>query len=88
MKNVGGVGFLVNDTWAKWGFEIWPLWWVLRGGNIMASLGLIDFKLGLYIKVNINVGQNKFEVHISKHFGQNGHQLAQNRRDATFGQEH
>ena len=25
-KNVGGVGFLVNDTWAKWGFEIWPLW--------------------------------------------------------------
>ena len=22
----GGVGFLVNDTWAKWGFEIWPLW--------------------------------------------------------------
>ena len=21
-----GVGFLVNDTWAKWGFEIWPLW--------------------------------------------------------------
>ena len=26
LKNVGGVGFLVNDTWAKWGFEIWPLW--------------------------------------------------------------
>ena len=25
LKNVG-VGFLVNDTWAKWGFEIWPLW--------------------------------------------------------------
>ena len=22
LKNVGGVGFLVNDTWAKWGFEI------------------------------------------------------------------
>ena len=21
-----GVGFFVNDTWAKWGFEIWPLW--------------------------------------------------------------
>ena len=26
LKNVGGVGFLVNDTWAKLGFEIWPLW--------------------------------------------------------------
>ena len=32
----------------------------------MANLGLIDFKLGLYIKVNVNNGQNKFEVHISK----------------------
>ena len=33
----------------------------------MANLGLIDFKLGLYIKVNVNSGQNKFKVHISKH---------------------
>ena len=32
----------------------------------MADLGLIDFKLGLYIKVNVNKRQNKFEVHISK----------------------
>ena len=32
----------------------------------MANLGLVDFKLGLYIKVNLNAGQNKFEVHISK----------------------
>ena len=32
----------------------------------MANLGLIDFKLGLYIKVNVNAKQNKFEVHISK----------------------
>ena len=31
----------------------------------MANLGLIDFKLGLYIKVNVNDRQNKFEVHIS-----------------------
>ena len=29
-----------------------------------ANLGLIDFKLGLYIKVNVNAGKNKFEVHI------------------------
>ena len=33
----------------------------------MADLRLIDFKLGLYIKINLNNGQNKFEVHISKH---------------------
>ena len=33
----------------------------------MVNLGLIDFKLGLYIKFNVNEGQNKFEVHISKH---------------------
>ena len=35
-------------------------------GDIMANLGLIDFKIGLHIKVNVNEGQNKFEVHISK----------------------
>ena len=33
-------------------------------GDRMANLGLIDFKLGLFIKVNVNTGQNKFEVHI------------------------
>ena len=32
----------------------------------MANLGLIDFKRGLFIKVIVNAGQNKFEVHISK----------------------
>ena len=31
----------------------------------MANLGLIDFKLGLYIKVNVIDGQNKFEVRFS-----------------------
>ena len=30
----------------------------------MANLGLIEFKLGLYIKVNVTAGLNKFEVHI------------------------
>ena len=35
-------------------------------GNRMADLGLIDSKLSLYIKINVNNGQNKFEVHISK----------------------
>ena len=36
-------------------------------GDRMANLGPIDFKLGIYIKVNLNVGQNKFKFHISKH---------------------
>ena len=49
----------------------------------MANLGLIDFKIGLYIKVNVNAGQNKFEVHIYQ-FDENGHQMAQNRPDATL----
>ena len=31
-------------------------------GDIMANLGLI----GLHIKVNVNEGQNKFEVHLAK----------------------
>ena len=35
-------------------------------GDRMADLGLIDSKLGLNIKINVNNGQNKFEVHISK----------------------
>ena len=32
-------------------------------GDRMANLGLIDFKIGLYTKINVNAGQNKFEVH-------------------------
>ena len=35
-------------------------------GDIMANLGLIDFKIGLHIKVNVNEWQNKFEVHLAK----------------------
>ena len=30
----------------------------------MTNLGLFDFKIGLYIKVNVNAGQNKFEFRI------------------------
>ena len=46
----------------------------------MADLGLIDFKLGLYIRVNVIDGQNKFEVHISKHLAKmaiNWHKIGQ-----------
>ena len=34
-------------------------------GDYVANLGLIDFKIGLYIRVNVNKGQNKCRVHIS-----------------------
>ena len=33
----------------------------------MVNFDLIDFKLGLYIKFNVNGEQYKFKVHISKH---------------------
>ena len=36
---------------------VWSIFW-----DKMAILGLIDFKIGLNIEVNVNVGQNKFEV--------------------------
>ena len=35
--------------------SFWSFFW-----DRMANLGLIDFKLGLYIKVNVNAGKNKF----------------------------
>ena len=56
-------------------------------GDIMANLGLIDFKLGLYIKINVNTGKTNLKF-ISLTIGQNSHQLAKNRPDATFGQKH
>ena len=33
-------------------------------GDRMANLGPIDFKIGMYIKVNVNTWQKKFDVHI------------------------
>ena len=49
-------------------------------GDKMPNLDLIDVKLGLYIKVNVNSGQNKFEVHVSKHLAKmaiNWHKIGQ-----------
>ena len=64
-KNAGGLGFLVNDTWEKWVLRYGHFGDILGFfGDRMANLDLIDFKIGLCIKVNINPGQNKFEVHV------------------------
>ena len=39
--------------------------WSINGDRMqMDNLGLIDFKIGLYIKVTVSTGRNKFEVHI------------------------
>ena len=49
-------------------------------GDRMSNLGLIDFKLGLYIKVNVKDRQTKFEVHISKQLAKianNWHKIGQ-----------
>ena len=56
-------------------------------GDRKAYFGLIDFKNGLYIKVNVTARRNKFEVYIYQ-FAQNGHQLAQNKPYATFAHGH
>ena len=46
-----------------WDRAILVIFWSINGDR-MDNLGLIDFKIGLYIKVTLNTGQNKFEVHI------------------------
>ena len=46
----------------------------------MANLSLIDLKVGLYTKVNVNDGQNKIKVHFSKHLAKmaiNRHKIGQ-----------
>ena len=54
-------------------------------GDRMANLGLIDFIIGLYIKVNVTmVKTNLKSITTFYQFAQNGHQLAQNRPDATL----
>ena len=45
-------------------------------GDRKANLGLIDFKIGLYIKINVNAGQNKFEVRLAK-MAMNWHKIGQ-----------
>ena len=48
-----------------WDMAILVIFWSIFGDR-MANLGLIDFKIGLYIKFKVNViaRKNKFEVHI------------------------
>ena len=56
-------------------------------GDKMANFVLIGFKIGLCIKVNDNNGEKNVKSSSQK-FGQNFHQLAQNRPDATLAREH
>ena len=64
LKNVGGVGILVIDTSPKWRFEIWPLLWFF--GVQSGQFGSNWLIIGSPLDINVNYGQHKFEVHISK----------------------
>ena len=83
-KNVGGVGFLVIATWAKWDFEKWPLLCFLEAKPV--NLGPIVFQLGLPLNMNGNDGQNKFEVYISKNVAKMANFRPEIGQDATFHQ--
>ena len=72
---------IVADFWFRPPKNVDPK--IPKKNHRMANLGLIEFKIGLYIKVNVTAGLNKFEVHIYQ-FVQNGYQLAQNRPDVNF----
>ena len=51
----------MNDTWANGVLQYGHFGEFLEFfGDRMANLGLIDFKLSLHIKVNVNDRQNKF----------------------------
>ena len=56
---------MVIATWPKWHFEIWPFFGFLE--DKMVNLDQIDFLVGLPLNINVNDGQNKFDVHISKY---------------------
>ena len=56
-------------------------------GDKMANLGPINFKIGLYIKVNVNYGKTNLKS-ISKNIWPKWPLIAQNRPDATLADEH
>ena len=51
------------DTWPKWHFEIWQFLMFLE--YKMVNLCPIYFQIGLPLNINVNEGQNKFEIFIS-----------------------
>ena len=50
----------------------------------MINLGPIDFLLGLLLNINVNNGQNKFEVHILKNMARIANFQPKLGQDATF----
>ena len=73
---------MVIAIWPKWHFEIWPVLCFLE--DKMVSLDAIDFKLGLPLNINVNNGQNKFDVHISKKMARIAYFQQKIGQDATF----
>ena len=50
----------------------------------MVNLGPIDFQIGLPFNINVNNGQNKFEVHISKNMSKMANFRPKIDQDTTF----
>ena len=73
---------MVIDTWLKCHFEIWPFLRFLE--DKMVDLGPIDFRLGLSSNINMNDGQDKFEVHMSKNMAKIANCQPKISQDATF----
>ena len=54
----------------------------------LVNLVLIDFKLGSYIKVNVNDERKKFEVHVSKYLAKMAFKWHKIGQMPLFWQEH
>ena len=68
--------------YTKTRIEIWPLLWFF--GTKVVNLGPIDFLLDFTLNINVNDGQNKFEVHISKNMARIANFQPKIGQDATF----
>ena len=53
-------------TWAKWVFELWQFLWFSKCYNLIMVELTFNFVCPLTLNINVNDGQNKFGVHISK----------------------
>ena len=60
-------------------------------GDRIANLGVIDFKIGLHIKVNVNGAKQMWSSYLSYHLAKlaiDWSSIGKNRPDATYEPEH
>ena len=63
---------IIFGDWHLGKMEFWDIAIFVFFKAKMVNLGPIDFQLGLPLDINESDGQNKFEIYISKKWGQNG----------------